>query len=530
MKKTVLVLVVSLCPLCGFTLNAQSGAGLDFSAEVSKTENTTTEQQAKIDSAFAAMEEVQESDNYVKSLKELVIDGIIPLPIGIKGGNGGYELIVHKIKNGGDGRNVIYATCAFSFKDATNDKNSRIAFEGWAEISGQKGLGNTGKLTLIAPVQRKIGNHSAIIIREGTQVTFGCGGIESFDAKLAWLITSDKIIPVNANGEQQSGQPIGVAFDAHFDDFDSYIVSLDIDQYFTFKGLDDVVFGIKGVTLDQSDVENSALTKFPPDYFGANTEADPELKKLWKGVSIAEASVALPSFFKRGNVGSQDQPSQTDRIKLSLTNALFDDNGFTGSVSAEDIIPSYTLPPHEWNISVSDLKISLLKNKVSEFALSGFLNIPPFGTHSLLPYSTSYNFLTEQFEFKVNVAGTYNFPALYSTLTLNELSSIEIQYKNKGLYPSINAHGKITINAPLTEKDSTKKFSVPDITFENLRISREAPYFEIGAIGITGNLRSPNMGGFEVGIGDIYSFNTPEGSGLGFTGLFSGSQKLCQEH
>jgi hypothetical protein len=308
---------------------------------------------------------------------------------------------------------------------------------------------------------------------------------------------------------------LGVGFEAHFDDFDSYIISLNIDKYFSFKGLDDVVFGLKGITIDQSDVENSGMTRFPQGYFGTNASSDPELQKLWKGVSIAEASVALPSFFKRDSAG------KTDRMKIALKEALFDENGFTGSISAEDVIPFYTISPNDWSISLSDVSIGIYKNKVSAFGLSGYLNIPPFGTHSLLPYEAYYDAIAEQFKFKVNVAGQYNFPALYSTLTLNELSSIAIEYRNKELYPSINANGKITINAPLTEKDSTKKFSIPDITFENLQISREAPYFQIGSIGISGDLRSPNMGGFEIGLKDIKSFNADDGTGLSFIGSVS---------
>ncbi|MDR1974184.1 MAG: hypothetical protein LBQ31_05865 [Bacteroidales bacterium] len=117
--------------------------------------------------------------------------------------------------------------------------------------------------------------------------------------------------------------------------------------------------------------------------------------------------------------------------------------------------------------------------------------------------------------------GEYDFPALHSKLTLNELSSISIQYKNKDIYPSINATGKITVNAPVKKEDTTKKFSVPDISFENLKISREAPYVEIGSIGIAGSIKSPNMGGFEVSIEDIGSFKSDDGDGLSFTGAIS---------
>ncbi|MDR1740035.1 MAG: hypothetical protein LBR45_04690, partial [Bacteroidales bacterium] len=170
----------------------------------------------------------------------------------------------------------------------------------------------------------------------------------------------------------------------------------------------------------------------------------------------------------------------------------------------------------------SGLSIGLQKNKVTDFSLSGCLNIPPFGTSSLLPYTTSYDATNERYIFRVNVQGNYKFPALHSTLTLNELSSIEVQYKDKGIYPIITAHGKLSVDAPLNEKDSTKKFSVPDIAFENLKISREAPYFDVGYVGVDGEIRSPNIGGFEIGIDDIRSFKADDGaSGIAFVGNVS---------
>lgn len=103
-----------------------------------------------------------------------------------------------------------------------------------------------------------------------------------------------------------------------------------------------------------------------------------------------------------------------------------------------------------------------------------------------------------------------------STLSLNETSTIEIMFKGADIYPTLNATGKISINASISKSDSTKKFSLPDVTFENLKISREEPYVEIGAIGVSGDLKSPKIAGFELSISDIRSFNNNTGSGLAF--------------
>jgi hypothetical protein len=424
--------------------------------------------------------------------------------VGIVSREGGYELVVHKIDKTNDkNRKIIYATCAFTFKDA----NQRVAFEGQAEIKGQNGFGTSGKLTLIAPVQRKIGQQSVLVLREGTSVSFGCGGIEGFDAHLSWIVTSDKIFPVTAAGVKREGEKLGVHFDAHFEDFDSYLVSLNIDKSFAVKGLDDIIFTLRGAAIDQSDTENAGMMQFPPDYFG---NSDAATRNLWKGVAVSQASVSLPSFFRKQ--GSQE------RVTLALNGVLFDENGFSGNASAQNLIPSSSINTDSWDASLTGFELGILRNGIAALGISGELNIPPFGKHSLLPYTASYNHLSEQYEFRVNVAGEYDFPVLHSTLTLNELSTIQLQYRDRELYPVINATGKLTVNAPMSDKDSTKVFSVPDISFQNLVISREAPYVQIGDIDVTGNLKSPEVAGFTVSVDEIAEFKDADGAGLRFTG------------
>ncbi|GAB6012993.1 hypothetical protein [Viscerimonas tarda] len=468
--------------------------------DLTKIEQLLIDNQKKIESAMVVMDAVQKTGNYVQSLSDLFTKEELTLPVGIKKGD--YELIIQEIEYDNKiHKQKIYATCAFRLKES----GQIVAFEGNAVLTGIKGLETKGALTLIAPVQRKIGKQSSLIIREGTSVEFDCEGIKSFDARMLWMVTSDKIIPVNPQG-QPTGRPLSVAFDAQFKSFDDYLVSLNINQLFTFKGLDDVIFTLKGAILDQSDTETSPMTRFPENYFSPASE---EIRRLWKGMAVTEASVGLPGVFKRPDVSDE-------RIILAMQQVLFDENGFSGNLLAKDIIPGENINPEQWDISLSDIAIGFLRGNLVSFGFGGKLNIPPLGKNSLLPYIASFNPQEERYEVKAGIAGKYDFPVLCSTLTLNGLSTIDIAFKNQGVYPTINASGKLTVNAPLG-KDSIKTFSVPDIDFENLIISRESPYLEIGYIGVTGNLRTPKLGGFELSISDIKSFKNDRGSGLTFS-------------
>jgi hypothetical protein len=489
MKRTLFFVLITL-----LAYNLNNVAGYAQTPEY----NLSVEQQKKMESAFIAAEAVQKAGAYIEALSDLFSNGELTLPVGIKKGD--YELIIQKItQDSKTNRPVIHATCAFKFKDT----GQKIAFEGQATIEGKKGLGTNGKLSLIAPVKRNIGKESALIVHEGTHVNFGCEGVESFDAILSWIITSDKIIPVTSQG-QPTGKPLSVAFNAKFQNFDSYLISLNINQSFAIKGLKDIIFTLKGATLDQSDTETSSMTKFPANYFA---QAGGETVKLWKGVAVSEASVSLPQVFKKSESGGNE------RITVSLQQVLFDENGFTGNAWVKDIISSATLQPDSWDISLTDFSLGILKNNIVAFGFGGDVNIPPFGKHSLLPYTATFNPSIEEYELKANMAGQYDFPVLASTVTLNELSTIDLLFKEKDIYPSIHASGVLSVNAPLG-KDSIKTFSIPDIAFENMVISRESPYLTIGAISVTGNLQSPKLAGFELSVNNIHSFKNQKGSGL----------------
>lgn len=508
----VCIIILSFCKLG----RAQETIENPANELLSRVERIQAEKKDKIDAAFTAMDAVKKAGAYIESLSDLFGNGVVTLPVGIKKGD--YELIIQKIKYDKNSRKAqVYATCAFQFKE----DGERVAFEGVADIEGQKGLGTSGSLELMAPVRRNLGNKAAVIFNEGTKATFGCDGVESFNAKVSLIITSSKIYAVDEKGKP-TYQPITASFDAVFRNFDNYSVSFSLNKSFCLKGLQDVVFTLNSATLDQDDKATSAMVKFPQNYFSANDE---EPVNLWKGVAITSASISLPAMFKKSAVSNDStqnssdtaKVSLSDRVTLALKNVIIDENGFTGEASGENIISSEAISKDKWSISLEDFSVNLLKNEVVGLGFGGAINIPPLGKSSLLPYKASYNSSTETYDFIVNVAGKFDFPVLRSTLSLNETSTIEILIKDSDFYPTLNASGKLTINAPINEKDSTKKFLVPDITFENLKISRSKPYVSIGAIGLTGELKSPKVAGFELSISDIQSFDNPsQGCGLAF--------------
>ena len=491
--------------------------------------NAQTIEEKKIAAAFEAAEAVEKAGAYVKSISALFEDGLTPLPIGIKKGD--YCLVIEKISyNQNTGKNRIHASCAFKFKDT----GQPIAFAGGVDIEGQKGLGTSGYLELVAPVERSLGESLSLTFKEGTRANFGCSGIESFLANIDVAVTSEKIVPVDANGNPTQGQ-LKTSFETFFDDFDNFSASFDFEQSFSFSGLNGFIFSLHGATIDQSDIYTPATAQFPPNYFQSG---DADIKNLWKGISVTKASLTLPAFFKAPDLNDSTTTNNNNKqITLTLNNTLIDENGFSGSIEAFDVVNSKILDPSEWALSLNDLKLDILKNRIDGLGIGGDINLPPLGRNSLLAYSASFNHSSNTVEFGAEIPKDFDFPVLGSTVEINKNSTIHIAIKNGDIYPSLNLCGKLSINTPITDapvnvKDSTKNFIIPDIPFENLEITRKAPYLKIGSIGLTGDFSSPKIAGFELEISEISPFDDASGNGLAFnagvklSSIFGGNAKI----
>ena len=221
MKRKIFIILIALCSsICSYAQVSDA-----VTAVLSRLEQLQTENEDRINTAFAVMDVVQKAGNYIESLNDLFTKGELTLPVGIQKGD--YELIIREIiRDRQTKKTSIFASCAFKFKE----NGQKLAFEGEAILDSNTGVGSLGgQLSLIAPVPRKMGKHSTIIVREGTSVSFGCDGIEGFNAKLTWMLTSDKIVPVDRQGTA-TNKELSVDFDAMFQNFDDYSVSLNIDR------------------------------------------------------------------------------------------------------------------------------------------------------------------------------------------------------------------------------------------------------------------------------------------------------------
>jgi hypothetical protein len=126
--------IITSCLLVCVASHAQDTGDGSLSALLAEVEQLQAKHEREIQEAFAVAASVQKAGAYVESLAALFENGEITLPVGIKGEEGKYALIIEKITfDEKTGKALVQAFCAFEFKDS----GQRIAFTGEALVEGR---------------------------------------------------------------------------------------------------------------------------------------------------------------------------------------------------------------------------------------------------------------------------------------------------------------------------------------------------------------------------------------------------------
>lgn len=497
---------VSFLPLCAGTVCAQDGANdtdvfasvaADAVSSLLDSLKLTDDQQQRLDAARSVFETVKSASNTVKSLEDLFRKRELSLPVGVGDGEK-YLICINEIYSDKDGNSHLKVSCIIPL----NESGKQLAFDGDAIVEGQNGVGTRGRIELVAPLERKLGGESSVIFKAGTAVEFGCNGFEKLTAKLAFTLKSSTIQTIDAAGKR-TGR-LRADMEADIDDIDNFTVSFGINNRFVMKGLDNYIFSISGATLDQSYTQTSAMVSFPDGYFEGGTDDD---RNMWRGLAISQAEVQLPDFMSR-----QDTTKAPTPTRLSLSGVIIDGEGFSCHAAAQNVT-SNSVKSDSWDLSVSDFEISLLKNQIKGVTFGGKINVPPLGESSKLDYAASLNIETNNYSIEAALPDSAEFPMFSGALEIASNSTIRVEIDGNKIKPELNLNGTISINAAIGSKQDDNRLTLPDIEFQQMRISPTD--FSLGHVGLTGKLQTPNVAGFQLTVSEISSFETDDSTSAG---------------
>jgi hypothetical protein len=417
--------------------------------------------------ALELQEEVTRKQSFVSSLTSVAG---VQLPIGISNdfADVSYTVIISRIKVTTQGA-FIEAYVVLELPQ-TGDK---IAFRGTdIHISNEGGLVGDGRLELIGNYPIKI-NEKTLLTLLGTGntfVEFGCDGFKSMSVEAQVEFSRDLLVPEDEKGNIVAGaERVKTKFMVSARSWSDLLVGVTLPS-FQVASLPGVGFNVTNAFLDFSDAANPTGLEFPEGYTSSFIEAGQP--KLWQGFYLERLEIRLPKSFKGPGTNGK-------RIVVGGEHMIIDNQGFSGSVFVEPVLAAGDMSG--WSYSIDHLGLELVTNSVKGFDIQGRLSIPVIKAKDGKP--TQFKYVAQRgaegdYLFSVGIDTELKFPMLVADLNLYKGSSVIVKEKDGTFYPTIILNGHLGIKT----LSAGPKASFNGIGFEGLRISTEAPHFDIQAV------------------------------------------------
>lgn len=263
-------------------------------------------------------------------------------------------------------------------------------------------------------------------------------------------------------------------------DLNNIIAAIDIPN-FRIAGLKDFSFRVKNAVMDMSDLNNPNGLKITKDMV-----EDIGNPLLWRGFYLQEIEVGLPS-----QLATKD-----GRPSVSVSNFFIDDQGVSGTVTADHIVKLGDASAGGWPLSIDKLGLTFSKNKLNGGELGGQMKIGFLGEDPL-DYDAAISMRGGDTYYAFNLRTTdkkeYDFFA--GKIILNKGSRIDVSKTDKDFIASATLNGKIELNK--------SALNVKDVIFQDLTLSTQKPYVHSGTFDISTNGNS-KMSNFPIQFDSIH--------------------------
>lgn len=255
------------------------------------------------------------------------------------------------------------------------------------------------------------------LMEPGTYVFYAQNKLKKFHIKAAYEFPTTLLTSTN-------GQPEVAILDADALSWSDWIASISMEP-FKIPSLDGVTFTLKpGAYYDHSTLHN-------PDGMPVVFD-DPELitknaaigTPLWTGFFMSSLSVSLPALIK-----NQSRPDKD--IVIAATNLIFDNEGLTGAIGANDVLSLDDGSLFGWYCSIDNINIKVLNSSYKSGGMTGHLVLPisnKNNANSTIQYSCILSSAGEggnlQFQFTIKPEKDLDFYAWWAHMNINNSSII----------------------------------------------------------------------------------------------------------
>jgi hypothetical protein len=422
--------------------------------------------------AQAEFEKLEQSKHYTTTLTP---DDLNELPIGLSQqvGNTVVKIAVSSvIFHPGYAELTVYA----KLEIPQEPKRIFFGIKG-LKLSYTGGIIGDSKLVLLGNIPVNFnGGSSALVLRGGmnmetgqgldlTYVTIDCAGFKELSIAADVMFPRSLLTPLNANNERvkDATKLVTASFQTTVRDWNDILVSIALPP-FEITSLKDFGFHIGKAVFDGSDIRNSNDIVYPSGYAAKYMSAGNET--LWRGVYISDLEVILPRQFSKGK-------NMTQRVSFGARNLIIDNNGITGTLFGQNILPAGSASG--WRFSVDKFNLDLEANHLTGAGFNGTIQLPVSSTP--LGY-TAVITANDEYLLRISALGKLSFDAWAAKAELDPNSWVQLKLADGEFQPEAMLNGRMGISTSGESSDSTKSpiVSFNGIVFNNLHLQTKAPY------------------------------------------------------
>jgi hypothetical protein len=436
--------------------------------------------------AKAEFDKLTQSNNYVESINPADLN---ELPLGLKKtiNNTKVSIAVSKV--------TFYSQYAeltvFAKVDIQQEPKQLFFGLSGLKLSYNGGIIGDAKLALLGDITIPInGKNAALVLKGGmdmqtgdvadlTYVTIDCNGFKELGLSADIKFPKNMLVPVDANGTRQNDKNVTASFKTIVSDWNDILVDITLPR-FEITPLEGISFNIQQAVFDFSDVRNSADIAYPNGY--QSKYMDMGNPAIWRGVYIKQLEVVLPKQFSR-----RQDPNK--RIGFAASNMIIDNNGISGSFSAENILSIEQGSASGWRFSVDKFNLCLEANQLIGAGFAGTIGLP-VSDKDTLGYTAIIN-PGNEYLLKINPLHKLDFNVWKAKAELLPNSYVEFKLVDGKFKPEACLNGSLGIIATnKSETDTAKAIaSFKGVRFQNLRLKTDAPYISADYFGYSGELK-----------------------------------------
>lgn len=467
--------------------------------------------------AKAVMDDLEISQNYVDLVSP---NDLVTLPIGVKKeiGTITYTLGISQARITPEYTEVTaFVKIMIPQLDAQGNQKQLFFGANNIKLSHKGGIYGDANLVLLGDIPIPInGGNSMVVLKGGfdmqtgnvadlTYVTIDCGGFKELGITADVLFPRSMLEPVGSNYNVITDEDIKVTgyFQTIVSDWNDILVEVSLPPFqLTKEGSADgsgkagLIFELNTAVFDFSDIRNSPNVVFPNEY---QQYLIPGNEQLWRGVYVNTLTVVLPKQFKKR--GSEE------RIVFQASHLLIDGMGVSGIFSVDNILPITEGDASKWQFSVDHIEAAFVTNNLIGAGFDGQIVLPVTNkvtqeestdvttlNRKTLAYQAIIDPVNDDYLLTAALQDSLSFNVFKAKATLTPNSYVELRVSESKFRPKAVLHGNLAIKGSNSTSNPNKAtVDFKGITFQNLQLQTEAPYFQVDYMGYNDEVKFANF-------------------------------------